>query len=96
MEARETLRSEVPRLALKTPLPGGRALQDIAGQVLDISRAGLTARARLNGAGDNETGYLAALDDVVARGQTHAERMLERYNGEWAGDINRVYAEESF
>jgi len=96
MEAREALRSEVPRLALKTPVPGGRTLQDIAAQVLDISRAGLTARARLNGAGDNETGYLSTLDEVVARGQTHAERMLERYNGAWAGDISRVYAEESF
>ncbi|MBO9574473.1 MAG: glutamate--cysteine ligase [Sphingobium sp.] len=96
MEEREALRNDVPRLALKAPIAGGRTLQDIAAQVLDISRAGLTARARLNGAGDNETGYLHALDEVVARGQTHAESLLARYNGAWGGDLSRVYAEESF
>lgn len=96
MEARETLRSEVPRLGLKAPLPGGRTLKDIAAQVLDIARSGLSARARLNGAGDNESGYLSALDDMVARGQTNAERLLARYAGEWGGDLSRVYAEESF
>jgi len=96
MEAREQLRNDVPRLGLKAPLPGGQTLQDIAAQVLDISRAGLAGRKRLNGAGDNESGYLAPLDEIVARGQTHAERMLERYNGDWAGDVSRVYAEESF
>jgi glutamate--cysteine ligase len=96
MDARETLRSEVPRLGLKTPLPGGRTLQDIAGQVLDISRSGLAARARLNGAGDNESGYLSTLDEVVATGQTNAERLLDRYKNEWAGDLSHVYAEESF
>jgi glutamate--cysteine ligase len=96
MDARETLRREVPRLGLKTPLPGGRTLQDIARQVLDISRTGLAARARLNGAGDNESGYLSTLDEVVATGQTNAERLLDRYKNEWAGDLSRVYAEESF
>jgi glutamate--cysteine ligase len=96
MDARETLRSEVPRLGLKTPLPGGRTLQDIAGKVLDISRAGLAARARLNGAGDNESGYLSTLDEVVATGKTNAERLLDRYKHEWGGDLSRVYAEESF
>jgi glutamate--cysteine ligase len=96
MEARETLRNEVPRLGLKTPLPSGRTLQDIAGQVLDLSRSGLAARARLNGAGDNESGYLSTLDEVVAAGKTNAERLLDRYRNEWAGDLSRVYAEESF
>jgi len=96
MEERETLRNEVPRLALDTPLPGNRTLRDIAGPVLDIARAGLAARARLNSIGDTETGYLAPLDEVVASGHTHAERLLERYEGAWGGDISRVYGEESF
>ena len=55
-----------------------------------------TARARLNGSGDNETGYLNFLDEVVASGKTNAERLLDRYHGEWKGDLSRVYAEESF
>ncbi|MET0248687.1 MAG: glutamate--cysteine ligase, partial [Sphingobium sp.] len=96
MEARQELRDSVPRLGLDAPIGDGRTLRDIARPVLDIARSGLAARARLNGAGDNETGYLSALEEVVASGRTHAERLLERYHGDWAGDVSRIYAEESF
>ncbi len=96
LEARETLRSSVPRLGLDAPIGNGGTLRDIAARVLDISRSGLAARKRLNSIGDNETGYLATLDEVVASGLTHAERLLERYATAWNGDINRVYSEESF
>lgn len=96
MDARQTLRDSVPKLGLDAPIGDGRTLRDIAGAVLGIARGGLAARARLNSAGDNETGYLSALEEVVASGKTHAERLLERYHGEWGGDLSRVYAEESF
>lgn len=96
MEARQALRDSVPRLGLDAPLGDGRTLRDIAGPVLAIARSGLAARARLNGAGDNETGYLSFLEEVVASGKTNAERLLERYHGEWQGDLSRVYEEESF
>ncbi|ETI65321.1 glutamate--cysteine ligase [Sphingobium sp. C100] len=96
MEERQILRDSVPRLGLDAPIGGGRKLRDIAGEAVDIARSGLAARARLNSAGDNETGYLSALDEVVASGKTHAERLLDRYHGEWQGDLSRIYAEESF
>ncbi|MEJ7935875.1 glutamate--cysteine ligase [Sphingobium sp. AN558] len=96
MDERQALRDSVPKLGLDAPIGGGRRLRDIAGEVLDIARAGLAARGRLNSAGDNETGYLSALDEVVSSGKTHAERLLERYHGEWQGDVSRVYTEESF
>ncbi|MHA6769236.1 glutamate--cysteine ligase [Sphingobium ummariense] len=96
MEARQALRDSVPRLGLDAPLGDGRTLRDIAGPVLAIARSGLAARARLNGAGDNETGYLSFLEEVVASGKTNAERLLERYHGEWQGDLSHVYEEESF
>jgi glutamate--cysteine ligase len=96
MEERQILRDSVPKLGLDAPIGGGRTLRDIAGQVVDIARSGLASRARLNGAGDNETGYLSFLDEVVASGKTNAEKLLERYHGEWQGDLNRVYEEESF
>ncbi|MDO7835934.1 glutamate--cysteine ligase [Sphingobium sp. HBC34] len=96
MEERQILRDSVPKLGLDAPIGGGAKLRDIAGQVVDIARSGLTARARLNGAGDNETGYLSFLDEVVASGKTNAERLLERYHGEWRGDLSKVYEEESF
>ncbi|NML89723.1 glutamate--cysteine ligase [Sphingobium sp. TB-6] len=96
MEERQVLRDSVPKLALDAPVAGGRKLRDIAGEVLNIARSGLSARARLNASGDNETGYLAPLDEIVASGQTHAERLLARYHGEWQGDLSKIYAEESF
>nr|WP_087575527.1 glutamate--cysteine ligase [Sphingomonas sp. CDS-1] len=96
MEERQVLRDSVPKLALDAPIAGGRKLRDIAAEVLNIARSGLSARARLNASGDNETGYLAPLDEIVASGQTHAERLLARYHGEWQGNLSKIYAEESF
>ena len=95
MDGREELRSTVPKLGLDAPLPGGGTLKDIAAQVLAISRSGLNARGRLNSAGDNESGFLAPLDEIVASGKVPAQRLLDKFGGEWAGDMSRVY-EESF
>lgn len=95
MEEREALRNCVPKLALDAPIPGGRRLLDLAKQVLAISRQGLVARARLNTSGDNETGFLETLDEIVASGKVPAQRLLDLYHGEWSGDIKRVY-EHSF
>jgi glutamate--cysteine ligase len=96
MDARQVLRDSVPKLGLDAPVPGGRTLRDIAGEVLEIARSGLASRARLDVSGNNETGYLGVLQEVVSRGQTPAESLLERYQGAWGGDLTRVYAEESF
>ena len=93
---REALRNAVPKLALDAPLPGGGKLKDIAGEVLDIAHAGLTARARLDAGGSNETGFLEPLREVVRTGKVPAQLLLDRYNGEWNGDISRVYGEMSF
>ncbi len=96
MEEREALRNTVPKLGLKAPIPGGKTLQDIAGRILDIASAGLTARNRLNNSGDNESGFLDPLREIVASGKTLAEQLLDKYHGEWAGDITRIYEEMSF
>ncbi|HKR16474.1 glutamate--cysteine ligase [Rhizorhapis sp.] len=96
MEERQALRDSVPRLALDAPIPGGRKLRDIARQIVEISSAGLTARNRLNGSGDNETGYLDALQEIVSTGKVPAQRLLDHYHGAWKGDLSRIYEEESF
>jgi glutamate--cysteine ligase len=64
--------------------------------VLDIAAAGLTRRARLNSAGDNEGGFLDPLREVVATGMTPADRLLDKYYNEWNGDVGRIYEEMSF
>ena len=96
MDEREALRSAVPAQGLNAAIPGGGKLLDIAGRVLDIASAGLAARNRLNSSGDNETGFLDPLREVVASGKTPAEKLLDLYHGDWNGDINRIYDEMSF
>ncbi len=91
VEEREDLRNSVPKLALDAPIPGGGTLRDLAKQVLPIARSGLAKRARLNSSGDNETGFLETLDEIVASGRVPAQVLLNRYHGEWGEDINRVY-----
>ncbi|UZK65789.1 glutamate--cysteine ligase [Sphingomonas sp. M1-B02] len=96
IEGRQTLRDAVPRLALDAPIPGGGTLRDIAGEALDIAAAGLNARARLNASGDNESGFLDPLREVVRTGKVPAQVLLDRFHGEWGGDIFRVYEEAKF
>jgi len=93
---REALRHDVPRLALDVVTPDGETMRDFAGRVLDIAADGLTRRARLNSAGDNEGGFLDPLRDVVLSGMTPADRLLDKYHNEWGGDLSRIYEEFSF
>ena len=96
MDARETLRSSVPRLALDAPLPGGGTLRDIAGEVLDIAHAGLAARARLDAGGSNETGFLDPLREIVRSGKVPAQALLDRYHGAWGETVAPIYDEMRF
>ncbi|MFO1255887.1 MAG: glutamate--cysteine ligase [Sphingomonadaceae bacterium] len=91
MEGREALRAAVPRLGLDAPIPGGGTLRDIAAEVLAISRAGLNSRSRLNSMGDTEAGFLNPLDEIVRTGKVPAQVLLDKYHGEWGGDISRIY-----
>ncbi len=91
MEEREALRNAVPKQALGAPIPGGGTLRDLAREVLAIARSGLSKRARLNSSGDNETGFIEPLEEIVKSGEVPAEWLLRKYHGEWGGDIDRVY-----
>ena len=96
VEDHHRIREQVPTLALNTRGPRGRSFRELAGRVLDIAHTGLAARKRLNAAGDDETGYLDPLREIVASGRTPAEVLLDRYNGAWGGDIHRIYDEMAF
>jgi glutamate--cysteine ligase len=96
IEERQLLRDSVPRLGLTAPVPGGGTLRELGQRILAIAEAGLNARARFNASGDNESGFLDPLRETIARGATPADILLERYHGEWQGDVGRVYDELSF
>ena len=89
------MRDAVPAQALATPFRN-TTLRAVAREVLAIARAGLAARGRLNGEGSDETGFLAPLDEVVARGTTTAEEMLAAYGTRWGGSIEPVFLEYAY
>lgn len=94
-EERQALRDAVPTTALATPFRN-RTVLHIAREVLDLSRAGLARRARLNSHGADETVYLQPLEETVALGRTPAEMLLDKLNGPWGGDLDRVFAEYAY
>ena len=96
LEERQQLRDAVPKEGLAARTPAGETLQQLGQRILAIAEAGLNARARLNASGDNESGFLDPLREIVARGATPADRLLASFHGEWEGDVSRVYEEMSF
>ena len=91
-EDREHLRREVPRLGLDTPFDRS-SIFDIAAQAVGIAEAGLVRRNRLNEAGQDETIFLAPLEETVRSGKAPAQRWLEKFHGEWNGDLSRIFKE---
>ncbi len=95
MEERQKLRLDAPRVGFKASI-GGRSLQEIALELLEIAHQGLIARARLNAAGDNETGFLAPLLEIAQSGITPAEKKLALYHGRWAQSVDPVFEEYAY
>jgi glutamate--cysteine ligase len=94
-EERQRLRDDVPRLGLTAEIRG-RSVLDLAREVLALARKGLAKRERLNADGRDETGYLEPLDEIVERGTTAAEVLLERFHGPWQGSVEPVYDEYAY
>ncbi len=92
----QRIRDAVPKLGLSTPMPDGRTMNDLAKEVLDIATAGLNARGQINSMGDNESGFLNPLRQIVDCGKSPAQQLLDKYQGEWQGDLSKIYDEMSF
>ncbi|MEO1642634.1 MAG: glutamate--cysteine ligase [Pseudomonadota bacterium] len=93
---REAVRQSARVLGLKTPIPGGQTLQDLAKEMVALSRQGLKKRAKYSVSGDDETGFLMELQEIADSGMTPAERLLERYSGAWGGDVRPVFEEMAY
>ena len=96
IEDHQRIRDAVPREGLCTAIPGGRTMQDLGRDVLDIAAKGLSARGEVNSMGDNETGFLNPLRQIVDSGISPAHQLLERFEKEWGGDMAKLYAAMSF
>jgi glutamate--cysteine ligase len=89
-EERSRLRRDVPKTGLKTELRPGVSVLDVAREVVKISANGLKARKL------GEEKYLEPLEEIVRTGKTNSDRLLELYEKEWKGDINKIYDEMKY
>ncbi|MBI1417400.1 MAG: glutamate--cysteine ligase [Limimaricola sp.] len=96
-ETREGLRVAASEQALAAKV-NGIDMQELAREVLAISESGLRARARPGAGGliPDETHFLDALKETAETGITPADELLAHYNGDWNGDLTRIYADYSY
>ena len=96
-ETRETLRVAASESALQARV-GKIDMHELAQEVLDLAEAGLKAWAMPGASGliPDETHFLNALRESTETGKVPADELLESYNGEWGGDLSRIYAEHSY
>ena len=92
---RQDLRDAVPKAALAARFRK-TSVQEIARQAVAISRGGLARRRKLNASGRDEAIFIEPVAEIAESGRTIADDLLARYNGAWAGDIDKVYEEFAF
>jgi len=94
-EERQAMRDAVPHLAFKTPFRNTN-VWELAHRVLEISAEGLKRRAKQDGAGMSEEGFLVPLRELVGRGYTRAEELLQKYRTDWGYDLKPLFTEYNF
>ena len=96
-ETREALRVAASVAGLQGEANGVK-IHDVAREAVVIAEAGLKARA-MPGAGGlipDETHFLNALQESIESGKVPADELLEKYHGDWDGDLTRIYDEFSY
>ncbi|MBM6592696.1 glutamate--cysteine ligase [Microvirga pudoricolor] len=91
-EERQAVRDAVPALALNATV-AGRPVREVAAEAVALAKAGLARRALRDARGQDETVHLAYVEEIVGSGVTVAERLLERFHGEWGGSVRPVFSE---
>ncbi len=89
------LRDEVCRDGLDGMIAGQRVL-DVAREVLKISRCGLRARNRKDVWGEDESRFLATLEQIVDTGLSPAKNKVAAFEGRWNGDIELAFEEYAY
>ncbi|MCK0121202.1 glutamate--cysteine ligase [Loktanella sp. F6476L] len=96
-EQREALRVAASIDGLQAKVDGIN-MHDLAREVVAISHAGLKARAKPGAGGmvADETHFLNALHETIETGKTPADELLDHYNGDWNGDLKKIYGDFSY
>jgi glutamate--cysteine ligase len=97
VETREALRVAASEQGLAAEVNGIKMI-DLARETVLIAEQGLTARGKAGAGGliPNETHFLNALKESVATGNSPADELLERFYGDWNGDLNKIYSDYSY
>ncbi len=97
LKTREAFRVDASVRGLQAEVAGRPAL-DLAREALAISEAGLKARAKPGAGGliPDETHFLNALRESVESGETPADELLRRFDGEWGGDFGKLFKAMSY
>jgi len=74
----------------------GRAMRDLAADVLALADEGLKRRARKNDDGEDERRFLKVLHHTVDTGKTPADELLDLYHGDWNGSVDPVFEAFSY
>ena len=75
---------------------GNVSIDKLASDMLDISRDGLKRRNKIDGRGLDESQFLDPLFYILDNKQTGAEKLLQKYNGSWNKNIDKIFIENSF
>ncbi|MEP4105228.1 MAG: glutamate--cysteine ligase [Nitratireductor sp.] len=89
------MRDAVPREGIDA-IFRGHSLREMAREVLAIAHTGLKNRDLRNHDGYDETSFLSPLDEVVARGTTSADEMIDAFHTRWGGSIEPVFMEYAY
>lgn len=86
-DERRQLETQVVRQGFQTPFRDG-CLLDLCRWMVDLSRQGLQRRDIVDQQGRDESVYLNPLQEVLDAGRTFAEDLLDRFHGQWKGNID--------
>jgi glutamate--cysteine ligase len=75
---------------------GKVSIDKLASDMLDISRAGLKRRNKIDARGLDESQFLDPLFYILDNKQTGAEKLLKKFNSSWNKNIDKIFIENSF
>ncbi len=95
IEEMSQIRDDVPMHGLDTKFRNG-TLHDLAREILAISRAGLISRQQQNWSGELESHFLDPLDEIIASGQSLSDKLIEQFNGQWHGNMDKLFNQYNY
>ena len=75
---------------------GSKKIIDIAEEMIRISSLGLQRRKMLDQRGIDERQFLDPLFNIIRNQKTGSEVLLEKFNGIWEKNIDKVFIENAF